>query len=91
MTTRFTVCAEVAWDFEDSDVNWTWCKDNATFLHKEACEFIIHIGEWDIQDSLPEFARGTIKDMKEAGCTADFIATYDKAARSGAVRVLFWY
>lgn len=89
---KFSVCAEIEWPFEDGDANWRYCVKNAAFAHKEACEFIVHVGERReaAQDELPDFARHCIEDMKKHGCTPEFIAAYEGAARAGAVRVLFW-
>jgi hypothetical protein len=69
--------------FEDDNVNWQYCRAHATFSHREACEFIIHCGE-------PSYWKERIKQMKEYGCTKDFIEEYEKAAEAGAVRVLFY-
>ena len=82
---HFTTMAEVNADsyFEDESVNWKYCMCHATFSHKEACEFIIHSGDND-------FVEHKVEEMKEFGCTEDFINAYKMAAASGAIRVLFW-
>lgn len=71
--------------FEDEGVNWKWCKDNANFAHREACEFIVHVG-----DSQDDYAKNIIANMQKSGCTADFIQAYKDAAAAGAMRVLFY-
>ncbi len=68
--------------FQDENENWKYCVDHATFVHKEACEFIIHCGDVD-------FRKSTAERMKRLGCTEDFIAAYLRAATK-AVRVLFY-
>lgn len=69
--------------FEDESINWRYCMCHATFSHREACEFIIHAGD-------PEFVENRVDEMKDFGCTEDFIKAYVGAAAAGAVRVLFW-
>ena len=82
---HYTQMAEIeASDFfEDESVNWQYCMCHATFVHKEACEFIIHSGDY-------EFVTSRCREMKEFGCTEDFIKAYKHAAEQGAIRVLFW-
>ena len=82
---------EIQWDFDGEDEDWKWLNENATFSHREACEFIVHVGEDDKDATgLTEYARDTAAKMGEAGCSDDFIAEYVKAAQLGAVRVLFY-
>lgn len=87
---EFSVLADVdATDFfvdaeGDESVNWDWCVANATFSHKDACEFVVHIG-----DAAASMEASVVESMKEAGCTEDFINAYQSAARAGAMRVLF--
>lgn len=69
--------------FEGENINWQYCMQHATFSHKEACEFIIHIGD-------DEFIANCIQEMQEFGCTEDFIRAYREAKATGAWRVLFW-
>jgi hypothetical protein len=70
--------------FRDENVNWRYCKAHATFSHKEACEFVLHIGDED------EYMQSKIDEMLEFGCTIEFVRCYEKAAKMGATRVLFW-
>lgn len=86
----FSKLAEIEWGFEDFDVNWTWCVAHANFVHKEACEFIIHVGDDNVIDGLNDYAKNTIAEMREENCTEEFIKAYEDAARAGAIRVLFW-
>lgn len=84
--------AEVVWQFHGdvSDPNWTFLRDHANFSHREACEFILHIGDDRLHPSrLPEYARRTIQQMKDHGCSDAFIEAYTSAAKTGATRVLF--
>lgn len=84
--------AEVEWDFVDDDnPNWKWCMENATFVHKEACEFILHIGDalGQTPEDIPYWLHYS-EDMRLGGCTEDFIAKYLEAKDNGAERVLFW-
>jgi hypothetical protein len=64
-------------------IDWHYCAEHATFTHKSACEFIIHCGD-------PNFVLNTVNDMKDFGCSKQFINSYKKAAKEGAIRVLFW-
>lgn len=82
---HFTELAEIDATefFEDESVNWQYCMCHATFSHKEACEFIIHSGD-------AEFVNHRSEEMKEFGCTKDFIDAYRKAAKQGAIRILFY-
>ena len=73
--------------FEDESVNWLWCTKFATFEHREACEFVVHIGNAD--DDL-DYAKSKVEQMRSFGCTADFITAYQEAAAAGAVRVMFY-
>lgn len=86
-----SVLIDINWDFDGDDVNWQFCMEHATFVHKEACEFILNIGDAeDSKDGSPAFWRGVVKEMEEAGCTTDFVDTYVRAKDMGAQRVLFW-
>lgn len=69
--------------FGEENVNWRYCLDNAAFSHREACEFIVHLGDTDFQQMV-------IDEMTEYGCTADFVQAYKDAAATGALRVLFY-
>jgi hypothetical protein len=80
---------EIEWDFEDEEgADFQWCLKNATFTHKQACEFILHIGK--DESGSPAYWRSYIEDMRKGGCTEDFIAAYLAAKDAGAVRVLFY-
>ena len=89
-TTTFSVLAEVdASDFfAEESVNWKYCVEHATFVHKDddACEFILHIGGGPGSES---YADDTIAEMKAYGCTSAFIDAYTEARDAGALRVLF--
>lgn len=63
-----------------------FCRDRCAFEHREAGEFVLHIGD---QDQL-DYRDRMVADMKEAGCDKRFIALYKEAAEGGAVRVIFY-
>ena len=73
--------------FENESVNWRRCTRFATFEHRDACEFVVHIGDAD--DDL-DYAKSKVEQMRRFGCTANFIAAYQAAAAAGAVRVIFF-
>lgn len=72
--------------FEAENVNWRYCVEHATFTHKDACEFILHIYARDEE----EHHLDKIQKMVEFGCTAPFVAAYVEARKLGAERVLFY-
>jgi hypothetical protein len=82
---RFSILAEVEWHFEEGDVNWRYCKAQASLGHRYANEFILYIGE--AEDG---FWVRKMDEMRAFGCTEDFIAAYEAARDDGAMRVLFW-
>lgn len=56
---------------------------HATFTHRDACEFVLHIGSdshWQSQ----------VDEMRVGGCTTDFVDAYLAAKNAGAVRVIFY-
>jgi hypothetical protein len=76
------------YEFElcDSDnINWKYCVNNATFSHREACEFILYLYPGSVSD----FETFT-KELKEFGCTSDFIEAVIEARGAGAVYALFY-
>jgi hypothetical protein len=82
---------QIQWPFEADD-NWRYCVEHANFSHREACEFILHVGEDPRRDydGLPEYASRTVRGMLEYGCSKSFIDAYVAVAKAGAIRVLFW-
>lgn len=66
---------------ENNGINLQYCQKHATFSHKEACEYILHIGD----DGYHHFVA---KEMANFGCTESFITTYQNARRLGAMRIL---
>ena len=70
--------------FENENVNWRFCKEHATFVHKDACEFILHIGTDE------DYSDQKIKQMQEYGCTVEFLRCYEDAVAMGAMRILFY-
>jgi hypothetical protein len=85
-----TASIEASELFENDNINWQFCVERATFQHKDddACEFILHIG----QDPLfgDSYFNLKVAEMREYGCTDEFVAAYIAACDAGAVRVLFW-
>lgn len=70
--------------FVDDGPNWKWCIQNATFTHKEECEFILYVPEET------EYFLAEVESMKAGGCTPEFIKAYEDARKLGAAKVLFW-
>ena len=88
MPSSMTPLMEIGWDFGDvTGPNWMYCNEHATFSHRDACEFIIHIGPAQEGSRHWEFV---VDEMKVCGCTQDFIQAYLDAKDAGAVRVMFW-
>lgn len=83
-----SVLIEIKWDFEYEGPDWTFCLGEATFIHKEACEFILHIGQ--DESGSPAYWRGYVERMQAGGCTEAFVAAYLAAKDAGAIRVLFY-
>jgi hypothetical protein len=90
MNRTFSVLAEVDASslFAGENINWRYCKDHATFVHRDgdACEFILHIGGGSGSEN---YADDIIAEMKDYGCTPPFIGAYTEARDAGALRVLF--
>lgn len=86
-----SILVEIEWDFEGDEDNpdWAFCMEQANFVHRDACEFILHIGK-DPVNREDEYWHHLVKDMKEAECTPAFIEAYLAAKDAGATRVLFW-
>lgn len=74
----------------ETNANWAWCEANATFKHRDACEFVVYIPTAsdlvDVQASLNERA----ERMLNEGCTRAFVQAYLDAAKAGAAYVLFY-
>lgn len=88
---RYTVLVEIEWDFNGEDADWQWLNANANFAHRDACEFIVHVGSDNVDSTnLSEYARNTAKAMQQGGCSAKLITTYLREAKRGAERILFW-
>jgi hypothetical protein len=91
VSTTFSVLAAVEASalFADENINWKYCKERATFVHRDgdACEFILYIGG---EPGSENHAGDLIAQMREYGCTPDFIAAYTEARDAGALRVLFY-
>lgn len=86
-----SLLAEVEWDFDGEDANWRWLNEHANFSHREACEFIVHIGRDPNDDPAdPPYWQVRAKEMEEGGCSKELIATYLEAQKAGAVRILFY-
>lgn len=77
--------------FANESVDWKYCHHHAPFVHKEACEFILHIGNRDESESGDQaFYVLELERMREFGCSKAFMKAYKQAALLGAVRVLFY-
>jgi hypothetical protein len=82
---HFTITAEIDATemFADEGPDWRFCEEHATFIHVDACEYVIHCAD-------EAYAEGKAQEMEAAGCSAEFIRAYRDAARSGALRVIFY-
>jgi hypothetical protein len=56
--------------FDGESIDWKYCVENASFAHKDACEFILYIG-WEADSE--EFD-DKIREMTSYGCSEDLIA-----------------
>lgn len=65
--------------------DWVYCRDNAIFEHREACEFIL----WVPPDELGLLAQ-ILLQMLEARCSANFITTYFHLADRGVRKICFY-
>lgn len=90
--TKFSVLAEIEWPFEDGTPDHNYCLERATFIHGNACEFVIHAGaDRPVGPSgITEYAQHRIEEMARFGCSEAFIAAYRDAAKAGAIRILFF-
>ena len=64
--------------FEDESPDWKYCIEHATFSHREACEFMLYIGD----DTSAEVLRA---HMSTNGCSQDFLALVELATKRKAV------
>ena len=89
--TTFSILAEVDATelFAGDNINLRYCVEHASFAHRDddACEFILHIGDGAGSEN---HADTILAQMKEYGCTPDFIEAYIEARDAGASRVLFY-
>lgn len=85
-----SVLVEIEWEFPDGDddINWKFLNQEANFSHRDACEFILHIGAGEAKQDA--YWSNMVHRMKEFGCTDDFIDAYIAAKNTGAMRVMFW-
>ena len=83
---------QIEWDFGDENADWQWCVANATFSHREACEFMLYIGDAALEakiDARPYWKMFS-EQMRNGGCSDGFIAAYLEAKDAGAMFALFW-
>lgn len=80
-----SVMVEIEWPFKDGSPDHKFCLDRAAFAHREACEFILHIGAKN-----EDFWSNMAADMQSNGCSKKFINAYLAAKDLGAIRVLFY-
>jgi len=78
-----TISIEASALFEDDNVNWRYCTQQAPFPHRDACEFFLYCYE-------PDYVSNRIADMRKFGCTPEFIEAYQQAHALGAMHVLFY-
>jgi hypothetical protein len=81
-----TKMVETEWEFHggDDSSDWVYLNDEATFSHKNACEFILWVP--DDRDAFEERLCG----MREAGCSPDLIEAFTEARRRGAEKLLIY-
>lgn len=82
--------AQIEWDFGEENADWQWCIKNATFSHRDACEFMLYIGEAVDHDGGIPYWKMFSDEMRTGGCTEEFIAAYLEAKDAGATFALFW-
>lgn len=84
--------AEVSWQFDDelggTDPDFAWLEEHATFKHTAelVAEWIVHLGDGFTGDHWSE----SLKEMREAGCSPEFVQTCTAARDAGAVRIVFY-
>ncbi len=88
---EFRVIAEEELPFKgEKDRDWLWCMEHATFRHKEACEFIIHIThELDDEDGEP-YWKTTLKEMEKGKVSATLRKLFKDAAEARASALLVY-
>lgn len=74
---------------DGSNVNWAYCRDEATFEHDHACEFILYLG-LDDDELLEERMETGLEEAKEAGCTENFLLMLSEAYKTGAKWLLLY-
>ena len=72
--------------FIHESVDWKYCKEHASFSHREYCEFVIHT----FHDDDDYFEEVTKKEMADYGCTKEFISTIERAREQGFEMVLLY-
>lgn len=71
-----------------NNINWQFCQQYAVFEHTSEYEYILHIGDGRDNNQLSD---SIIEDMKEFGCTPEFIELYKEARRKGAMRLMLHF
>jgi len=64
--------------FEDESPDWKYCIEYAAFSHREACEFMLYIGDTKNAEVLRAH-------MNTSGCSQDFLALVELATNRKAV------
>lgn len=85
---KHLIMAEVPADkfFEDDDsVDYRYCSKFASFVHKDACEFMIHLSS-----NRDERFDYELSAMKEFGCTEGFMEALKTARDSGATWAMLY-
>lgn len=83
----YAIISEVEWSFGgDADPNYEYCVENATFKHYEDTEYVLSLGP----ASDDEYFDMIVEEMKEAGCSQEFIEACRYAKLSGATYILFY-
>lgn len=66
----------------EENTNWLYCNAFASFIHRDACEFLIYLADDNF------FSNGMLGNMKLEGCTEEFITTVIWARGQGATWLL---
>lgn len=71
-------------DLFDDDSNLSWCEANATFVHREACEYLLYL-----PSARPD-RRFQLREMRSGGVSDELLAVVRQAHKRGADLLLLW-
>ena len=72
--------------FEDDSFDWKYCMNFATFHHadNDSCEFILYLSKDN------EIFKETVENMKECGCSEEFMDTCMEVKNKNIEFILFY-